>query len=130
MFHHIGCGSLGTVNPRLTGQTNAGISNLFPAENNHDISSLYIFQAVPVPYYGFGSEYNWDPDPDYMGSVGPDSGEPKSHNASPPPSPHPPKEKKGTEELDVLSGTIEASASLEILHIYVPASGSRCIIFG
>jgi hypothetical protein len=41
MFHHIGRGSLGTVHPRLTGQANADISNLFVTENNHDISSLY-----------------------------------------------------------------------------------------
>jgi hypothetical protein len=41
MFHHICRGSLGTVHPRLTGQANADIGNLFATENNHDISSLY-----------------------------------------------------------------------------------------
>ncbi len=83
MFHHIGRRSLGTVHPRLTGQANADISNLFVTENNHDISSLY--NLTSCSYYGLGSEYNWDPDPDSMGSVGPDSGKPKRDNDPPPP---------------------------------------------
>ncbi len=59
MFHHIGRGSLGTVHPRLAGQANADIGNLFATENNHEISSL----LSSYSYYGFGSEYTWDPDP-------------------------------------------------------------------
>jgi hypothetical protein len=75
MFHHIGRCSLGTVHPRLTGQANADISNLFVTENNHDISLLYNLSSCS--YYGFGTEYIWDPDPDPMGSAGPKSGEAK-----------------------------------------------------
>jgi hypothetical protein len=54
---------------------------------------------------------NWDPGPDSMASVGLDSGEPKRHNAPPPPT------QKGFGALAVLSGKIEVSASLEILLI-------------
>ncbi len=40
MFHHIGRRSLSTVHPRLAGQANADISNLFVTESNHDSNSL------------------------------------------------------------------------------------------